>query len=182
MVYDRIIFYNTMSPQMFIRRVIRNRRGLLAGVLLGATAALAAVAAMEQESYDWCKDHPLFPAPPGFKCADKETQSFGAEEFLLEESGEGTVVEGRRINIKYYLQIGASPADPAAIVSFYRNIVMSRPAPRAWMAQENGGRAAGFFTAVGGMRIFIKVSARQEEVELTIVESPAGGSAADGGG
>jgi len=154
-----------------------NSLGRLTGALLVAWTALAAMAALAQEIHDWCQDHPLFPAPSGFKCADRESHKMGVEEFLLEENGDGTLVEGRLIKIRYYLQKDATPADPAAIISFYKNIIMGFPSPKAWLARDETGRAAGFFSGEGGKQIFIKISARPEEVELTIIERPASGSA-----
>jgi hypothetical protein len=143
---------------------------LVAGAVLAT-----ATAAMAQDTPNWCQDHPLFPAPSGFKCADREEQKLGAEEFAIGGNGGPVVVEGRRVRIKYYLEESAPLADPAMILDHYEKIVGRHDAPQAWRVEEEGGRAAGFFVMAGEKAVYLKVIARADEVELIIVEKEGDG-------
>ncbi|MDH5756004.1 MAG: hypothetical protein OEZ55_04970 [Nitrospinota bacterium] len=130
---------------------------------------LLALGSMAEDVPSWCKDHPLFPPPAGFLCADYEESEFDAEELSIGENGADIIVEGRVTTIKYSRE-EEGPADPGKIMDGYAKLIASRDGVKLWRKEENGESFGIFRIKTDRHSIWLKVSAKSDIIDLVVIE------------
>ena len=92
-------------------------RNLLPLLVMGALPLLGA-----EPDAEGCKDHPLFTRMAGYRIANCETKEFDSYEFQT-GSGKPVKVEGRRTQIAYTIQEGATKPGRPQVLRNYENAV-----------------------------------------------------------
>jgi OmpA-OmpF porin, OOP family len=98
--------------------------------VLGLCLALAAPAAAQDEPGS--KDHPLIARMPGFYIGSYRNADFDAHDFVVKDDAEPVRVEGKLIEITYYIKDGAKVPSQLEIIRNHRNAFQKAGAKLVW--------------------------------------------------